>query len=249
MLESVILQIMLALAPPGASHYSVVPAAECGTSRAAPTCSLDVAAYPPRWSFSHRAWVRLETAAEATARYGTIARAIVDVAKQAVRVGHDGAEPLWPWPAQDLAMGLATIAYHESGFRRDVHSGVGPAAVGDCSVWRDAGGQKRRWCRSVCLAQINIGGLDGRSKKWGVTGRELVGLDAASTRRCFVVAARILSAARARCSRWVPADRWFRPAIVGYGSGRACSSGAKWVAARDATYTRFMLATSAAPEG
>lgn len=267
-LHLTILAVMLTLAPPGRSAYSVVAVPECGTDQLEPTCRLErlcdaqtTACLPPRWSREHHAFVRQENAEEARERYSLIAQAIAKVASAASSPTEtdDGkkAPPLWRWSAQDLAFGLGSIAFHESGYRRDIHEGVGDAALGDCSyrsaaglpitrasavAQRKAGKTVRRYCRSVCLVQINLGGLDG--EKFGVRGRELVGLDSSSTERCLLTGARVLAAARERCSRWQPAGAWFRPAIVSYGSGNGCASSESWVTERVKTYRLF---TSAPP--
>src|SRR5262245_14319538 len=115
---------MIALAPPGQSPYSVVPLPACGDSPAKPAC---VESPKPAWSPLYGAFVRQESRDEGLRRYLDIAKAIEKVAGDAAKpTTVDGAEQpaLWPWAADDLARGLATIAFHESGYRRDVQTGV-----------------------------------------------------------------------------------------------------------------------------
>lgn len=219
-----ILAAMLSLVPPGQSAYSVVPLPECGgpvlrladlgTTPTPAACSAPGVA----WSPHHSALVRLETEAEGRARYETIARALDAVSLEATSAP-EGERPLWPWPRRELVAGLLTIARHESGFRRDVHEGVGPAAVGSG--------------KDVCLVQIRTGGLDGRRGGW--LGRDLVGLDAGSTARCLRAGAELLARSRWSCAR---GGAWFAPAVALYGSGVSCGTRRSWVQVRAATYRR-----------
>lgn len=233
---NVILSAVLALVPPGQSPFSLVPLPECGgpvlrlgdlpTGPEPAACSAQGVA----WSSHHGALVRLETADEGRARYETIARALEAVSLEATTPAA-GERPLWPWARRELVAGLLTIARHESGFRRDVHEGVGPAALGDCSTGRD--GVRR--CRSVCLVQVQTGGLDGRRGGW--LGRDLVGLDVDSTSRCLRAGAELLSRSRHACAR---GGDWFAPSVALYGSGRSCSTRPAWVQRRAATYRRVL---------
>lgn len=229
-----ILAAIALLAAPGSSPYSVVAVPECGTDPAAPACERrwnDVIPSPVNWSESHGFFVRQETREEAQARLALIARAIANVAAAAATPGEDG-RSLWPWPARELADALVVIANHESGFRRDVHSGVGPAALGSG--------------KDVCLVQIRTGGLDG--ERYGVRGRDLVGLDLASTERCFTAGARLLARARNACARQARGEGWFAPSVALYGSGASCSTKRAWVKARAATYRRVAAAGELPPE-
>lgn len=229
-----ILAAVLALAP-SSSPYSVVPLPECG----GPVLRLaDLPAGPEpaacsapgvAWSSHHGALVRLETPEEARARYATIARAL-DAVSLAVTSAPPGERPIWPWPRRELVAGLLAIARHESGFRRDVHEGVGGAALGDCHRVRDGS----RVCRSVCLVQVQTGGLDG--ERDGRRGRDLVGLDEASTRRCFEAGAELLARSRWSCAR--RGVEWFAPSVALYGSGVSCGTRRAWVQKRAATYFR-----------
>lgn len=91
-----------------------------------------------------------ETPAEATARYESIAKDIIEVV-------YDPSEPpLFKGKngrVRTISL-ILSVMLHESGFRKDVDLGVGKVARGD-------GG------RSVCMMQINLG--PGRLKKWNKT--------------------------------------------------------------------------------
>jgi len=234
-----ILAAMLALVAPGQSPFSVVPLPECG----GPVLRLaDLPAGPEpaacsapgvTWSSHHGALVRRESEAEARARYTTIARALDAVSLEAT-TAPEGERPIWPWPRRELVAGLLTIARHESGFRRDVHEGVGPAALGDCSRRRDGS----RTCRSVCLVQVQTGGLDGRRGGW--LGRDLVGIDPESTARCLRAGAELLARSRWSCAR--SGGEWFAPTVALYGSGVSCGTRRAWVQKRAATYRRVVAA-------
>jgi hypothetical protein len=234
-----ILAAVLALAPSSSPH-SVMPLPKCG----GPVLRLaDLPADPEpaacsapgvTWSSHHGALVRLETQDEARARYVTIASALDAVSLEATRAP-DGERPMWPWDRRELVAGLLAIARHESAFRRDVHEGVGPRAMGDCYRARD--GSRR--CRSVCLVQVQMGGLD--AERNGRRGRDLVGLDAASTERCLRAGAELLARARWSCGRSAGAG-WFAPSVALYGSGVSCSTKPAWVQRRAATYRRAIEA-------
>jgi hypothetical protein len=74
--------------------------------------------------------------------------------------------------------------HNESGFRRDVHSGVGPNARGDNG-------------RSWCLGQLLLGNT--RRSPNGYTGKELVGISPERTQRCIDAVIEHLVKAKARC--------------------------------------------------
>ncbi len=234
-----ILAVMLALVAPGRSPFSVVPLPECGgpvlrladlpAGQEPAQCSAPGVA----WSSHHGALVRRESEEEALSRYATIARALDSVSLEATSAP-EGERPLWPWPRRELVAGLLAIARHESGFRRDVHEGVGPAALGDCYRQRDGS----RACRSVCLVQVQTGGLDGRRGSW--LGRDLVGLDVASTERCFRAGAELLARSRWSCAR--SGGEWFALTVALYGSGVSCGTRRAWVQRRAATYRRIEAA-------
>lgn len=232
----IILAAILSLVPAGLSPHSVVPLPECGGPVLAPDAPEACSAPGVTWSAHRGAHVRLETEAEGRARYATIARAL-DLVSLEATTAPDGERPLWPWARAELVAGLLTIARHESGLRRDVHEGVGPAALGDCSTGR--GGVRR--CRSVCLVQVQTGGLDARRGAW--LGRDLVGLDVDSTARCLRAGAELLARSRRSCARR-SAD-WFAPAVALYGSGVSCGTGRAWVQRRAATYRRALATVHA----
>jgi hypothetical protein len=246
MLYEALLAGIISLAPPGQSAYSVVAQPACGDNPAKPVCDL---LPKPVWSPLYGAFVRQENRKEALERFLDIARSIEKVAADATKPTQvDGAEQpaMWPWAAEDLARALATIAYHESGYRRDVQTGIGRNALGDCGYW-GAKGQKvgaeearatgaQYLCRSVCLVQINMGGLQGT--RYGLTGKDMVGLDRAAIEKCFSAGARAFSNARGRCAPQRTAD-WFKRTIASYGTGSACETDQSWVTARVATYEKL----------
>lgn len=246
-LSSTILAVMIALAPPGQAASSVVLEPSCGATPGKPACDVTP---PPSWSPFYKTFVRPETRAEALKRYLVIARAIEGVSASMTNAPKrdDGsiAPPLWAGSSEELALSLVTIAYHESSFRRDVHSGVGPYALGDCAYWDRTGrrvpasearkqGVAGTNCQSVCLMQLNTGGLSGARD--GFRGSDLVGLDQASTERCFTAGARALAEARARCAASA-GDGWFARSVGSYVTGDVCEVDADWVKARAATFTK-----------
>lgn len=238
---------MIALAPPGQAALSVVLEPSCGALPGKPTCDIMP---QPSWSPFYKTFVRAESRAEALKRYLVIARAIEGVSASLTNAPpRDSGKPAplsWAGSSEELALSLVTIAYHESSFRRDVHSGVGPYALGDCAYWDRTGrrvpasearkqGVAGTNCQSVCLMQLNTGGLSGT--RFDVKGSDLVGLDQASTERCFAAGARALAEARARCAASV-SDGWFARSVGSYVTGDLCELDADWVKARAATFTK-----------
>ena len=109
----------------------------------------------------HTIWTkgcRRETSAEALPRYWTIAQSVASVA---------------PGDERLTRAVLATI-FHESSFRRDVHSGVGRFAIGDNG-------------RAHCLGQV-------LRKRRSSAGRVLLGTGRAPTDRCVAAVAAYLDA-------------------------------------------------------
>lgn len=142
-----------------------------------------------------------ETVKEAEARYLQIGAAAVDVAF---------AEPLTGPRGRSRALALLlTVAYFESGFRRDVDLGgelrqVGPGPAG--WIWfphaRGDGGQ------SVCLGQVRVG--RGKTAE-GWTAEELV----ADRRKCFTAALHLIKKSFGACRRHAVVDR-----LSAYTTGR-----------------------------
>lgn len=252
MLFESLLAGIIGLAQPGLSPYSVVPQPACGDNPLKASCDTAGWADKPVWSPLYSAFVRKETRDEALKRYLDIVKSIEKVAEDATKPTKvdDVEQPaMWPWAAEDMARALATIAFHESGFRRDVQTGIGKSALGDCGYW-NAKGQKvgaeearatsaQYMCRSVCLVQINTGGLTGT--RYGLTGKDLVGLDRASIEKCFSAGARAFANARGRCAQ-TKTDDWFKKTIASYGTGKACETDEAWVSARVATFQKLAKA-------
>lgn len=196
-----ILAAMLMLATPGRSIYSQVRVDE----HAAAPCDEpnSLLCQPPRFSAAHGSFVVVEGYQQGLERYAQIAR----VTDRVLRRG-------WKTPQKYLWRYAVTVMFHESGFRRDVHEGIGSAARGDCR-WAYPDGRRaaprakgsRRIegsCRSHCLAQILLEGRMRSSQGYGP--KDLVGLDDAATERCVEVAVHHLD----RCYRYC-ATRGPRP--------------------------------------
>lgn len=193
-----ILAGMLFLMAPGKSVYSQVVVAPEAPRPCDDAYSLLCS--PPHWSEAHGAFTVAESYEQGLARYATIARAAAEVVS----------DQRWSSPRGTLWKYLVTFIYAESGFRRDVHEGLGSAASGDCD-WRTVkrGNNEVREripgsCRSHCLAQIQLGPMHSRARTRveGYGPRDLVGTDLASTKRCLEVATRVIDGALFHCSRW-----------------------------------------------
>jgi hypothetical protein len=192
-----VLAWMLFLLPPGKSIYSRLEVPQDAPRPCGDPYSLLCQA--PQWSASRQAWTVAEDYRTGLERYRTIAEAVSDVV----------AADRWKSPRGRLSRLLVVAMFHESGFRRDVHEGIGPASRGDCR-WRN-GRRVPGSCKSHCLTQIQLG--KGRSAE-GWSGDDLVGTNPESTRRCLTVAARILDGAAMWCATRGPrpwqACVWYR---------------------------------------
>lgn len=257
-LWKVILSAMLYLQAPGKSIYSLHPSAEGaqpvvttdvngtkayalpGSGEELPTQCLqkhNPACYYPRLrdvSLNGQniktAWMRPETYDEGVVRYALIAQAIHQV------VG--GKE--WSFPREQLWRFLVAIANHESGFRRDIHSGFGSAALGDCSMRKTATGKLRPvpgTCRSFGLFQTLFPSAG--HKHFGFTRKDVVGVDRAATVRAATLAATHLDGLYRMCERrkrYGARGDFVGCIFAAYGGVR--SSGDPRIQARIATYKK-----------
>jgi hypothetical protein len=138
-------------------------------------------------------WQRPETYDEGVKRYAMIAKAIERVAKEKER----------QYPPELMWKFLTTIAFHESGLRRDVHLGLGNWAIGDCA-WRRVNDHRGKvrvpgTCRSHGLFQ-SLFSDPYRSKLFGWRARQITGLNMPSTVRATTVAAKHLDRLWKGCS-------------------------------------------------
>lgn len=205
---------------------------------------------------------RPETKAEALVRYAIIAEAIANVTrrltyhmckstcvenlqcvdkkecKDEVAECHNSCSKtaLWRWRRKELIHSILIVTGQESGFRGDVHGGVGTEGRGDCD-WKYPDDRKAKpfakgaspipgTCRSVCLGQINLGngGLGTAGpEKW--TADDLVGVDLASTERCITQTARTLAMARLGCVyQFKEMKDWAGAMFSAYGTGWSCTN-------------------------
>jgi len=184
------LALLLLLQVPGRSPYSTVEVDQCDEScQKTPVCAQDkLYCSPPRWSERRQRFFRFETYGEGLQRYADIAPVIATAAADA-----NG----WPGRDGDLARLLLSVAYHESGFRRDVHEG---SVRGDCDYRVVAGARETipGSCRSHCLGQIYL--LPNQRTTRGYGPDDLVGLDDDATMRCVQTMADRLVGANRACS-------------------------------------------------
>lgn len=224
-----ILAAMLMLQQPGQSIYSQVVVAE----NSPPPCGdeYSLLCSSPRWSDYHDGFTVAETWDIGIKRYYIIALALEDVIS--------GDE--WETPKSLLWKYVISMIYHESGFRRDVHEGVGAASRGDCSWTKGENGIKTRVpgsCKSHCLAQIMLGPRASNAKtSEGWTPDDLVGLDYQSTKKCLHVATRILDDAYQYCSYKGP--RPLSTCIISHYAGGNIRSNDKRVISRIKTINKI----------
>jgi len=137
----------------------------------------------------------------------------------------------WLWTRKESVYMAITAAEEESGFRADVHGGTGPAGKGDCKWEHEDGTPAPAWsknahrvpgsCKSVCLGQINIG--TGTVSPWGWTADDLIGVDLASTERCFTVITKTMSLSKNQCVHTQGNKDIAKATFAAYGSGSSCT--------------------------
>ncbi len=244
--------IMLALKPAGRSPYShTVVAADAPAGCDDANSLLCQPPKPnPDWDGQH---TRPETEAEGRQRYALIARTIHRVAHQMTWQKHPRCQPAsiarwsddkapeecerawrarpWQGTADQLSYYLIAVFYNESGFRRDVHAGVGKMSKGD----PDEQGKGQSWC----MGQRKLGATGNAKTKRGWRARDRVGLATASTERCAITTVDVLSRAYNVCrSPWGPAARG-PVCIFGIYGGIWAPAGDKRVALRVRSYRRI----------
>jgi hypothetical protein len=167
------------------------------TTAAAWILSLMLSVAPPRDS-SNAKWSYIdarETKEDAVARYEEIAQAAADVAfdenEPALFGGSHGR-------ARTAAL-LISVAFNESGFRRDVDLGIGPKARGSGI--------------DSCLMQVR--GLHSSLTAEGWTWRELV----SDRQKCFRAGLHVIRKSITACSKYPQLDQ-----LAVYTSGK-CGSG------------------------
>lgn len=277
----VVLAGMLSLLPPGKSMYSRTTLDFCDTEcQAKKVCELpSILCLPPQYNQELQKYTRSESYEEGLKRYAVIAEAIVEASSQIAwsssseeciakcSKGEYGEEckKCWkarPWmgSSKELQAAIAVVMLGESGYRQDIHSGVGALAKGDCE-WRDQtthlktspfarnSSPVQGTCKSYCLAQINLGSPSGT--KYGYTAQDLVGTDLESTKRCALAAAKALASARKLCSGPLSdyTGDWAKGMFSSYGSGNSCKvltgtagtlKEATWPAERATLFRNFL---------
>jgi hypothetical protein len=201
------LALLLFAQAPGRSPYSKVVVESCDeTCQTTPWCDEEtIACRPPHWSGSQKAFLRYETWEEGTLRYWLIADVIASVSQTLTRGSADDAATSRRWKSSPDALRqlLVTVVLHESGMRRDIHSGL---TRGDCD-YRMVKGKPQLIegsCRSHCLGQINLD--PGAKTARGYSADQLVGVDRAATRRCIQTTADLLTQAHGACMRQLNAE-------------------------------------------
>jgi hypothetical protein len=248
-LPEIVLALMLILQPPGRSIYSLVEVPEGSP----PACddATNLLCSAPVFDASRGAWVRPEARDEGIVRYWTIAQEIATVAeattwqptaecpkRPSVRVVGGFGDPKnaceraalerpWSGKPEELARYLVVVSFHESGWRRDVHSGIGKFSKGDHG-------------KSWCLGQIMLG-ESGRAKTTrGFQARSIVGVEPEPTRRCLQTAADKLALSRAFCaSPYGPGDVGPSCVTAVYG-GSALLATSPIIRKRAITYRRLI---------
>jgi hypothetical protein len=155
-------------------------------------------------------------------RMAVVATAIADASEELAR-------KRWPGPAQEIALVLTTIAWHESGLDLNVHAGR--CKDHQCDPVRKRDGEVVRF-KAASLWQIHSNALV-PPKVWAT----LAGTDEDSTRRAALVAGRLAAGARGMCSYQHRGKDWVHMTFAAYGTGSVCFKESAKL--RVATFHRF----------
>lgn len=250
----IILAGMLSFMPPGKSVFSRTVVDSCDLQCQSKNICEDpsILCAPPQFNSELGKYTRAENYDEGLRRYSVIAQAISEVSEEMswetssqacismCSRGEYGdlckpclAEHPWKWSSKELQAALVVVMYGESGFRQDIHSGIGSMSKGYCE-WRDQTTHKKvaagapnsapvaGTCKSYCLAQINMGTPEG--VKFGYRGQNLVGTDLESTKRCATAATKVLVHSRKMCTDPLVGftGDWATGMFSAYGSGNSC---------------------------
>lgn len=166
-----------------------------------------------------------ETTEAREARMHSVANAVADASEELTT----GPKRRWPGPAQELALVLTTIAWHESGFDLDVHAGN--CKDYQCDPVRKRDGEVVRF-KAASMWQIHANALV-PPRAWA----KLAGADEESTRFAALTAGRLAAGARGMCTYQHRKGDWREMTFAAYGTGSVCfKASAK---TRVATFNRF----------
>jgi len=248
----VILMIMLALQPAGRSIYSqTVVEQDAGPGCEQKNSLLCAMPKPnPQWDGKY---TRPETAEEGTVRYAMIATTIYAVAHEMTWHAHPRCKPAsvarwgnakapeecvaaWrerPWQGntEQLIGYLLAVSFNESGFRRDVHAGIGKMSRGD----PDKHGKGQSW--GLGQRKLGASGLGQTQRGWAAT--QLVGLDEESTRRALVTITDGISRGRNACRSRLISSATGPTCVFGVYGGIWAPTGDKRIILRVKTLNRI----------
>jgi hypothetical protein len=159
----------------------------------------------------------------------SVANAVADASEELTCHKRDRCKRRWPGSAQELALVLTTIAWHESGLDPDVHAGR--CKDHQCDPVRKRDGEVVRF-KAASLWQIHANALV-PPPAWA----RLAGTDEESTRFAALTAGRLASGARGMCAYQHRGQDWVHMTFAAYGTGSSCfKASAK---SRVATFHRF----------
>jgi hypothetical protein len=153
-------------------------------------------------------------------RMEVVARAVADASEELAR-------KRWPGPAQEVALVLTTIAWHESGLDLDVHAGR--CKDHQCDPYRKNGVVLHR---AASLWQLHTNKIV-PPKVWAT----IAGTDEESTRRAAFFAGSLASGARGMCAKKHRGGDWLAMTFAAYGTGYTCHTESAKL--RVATFHRF----------
>lgn len=239
-LSALLLNLAIQFATPGASPYSLKPVADCGTDPLRPLCALKPVCAEPRlscrapyWSRTWEAWVRVESPAEAKARYSKVTRSLAHTAEKLLSCDDASCDPIpWPSGSRQLALAALTVVLHESGLREDVQFGRKPLGRGPageaCLMQLDA---RDAPYLASWVPEEEREAIAYSKEKRETFAVSLLGDSSEALGRCFEVGMRMLARARNSCSH---RDDWAHGMFSMYGTGTTCNAGV--LRNRTATY-------------
>jgi hypothetical protein len=162
------------------------------------------------------------------ARMHTVATAVADASEELTCYKQDRCKRRWPGPPQELALVLATIAWHESGLDLDVHAGQ--CKPHQCDPVHRRGQPVRH--RAAGLWQIHSNALV-PPPVW----ERLKGTGEEPTRLSALTAGRLAAGARGMCAYQHRGGDWVHMTFAAYGTGSVCHKESAKL--RVATFHRF----------
>lgn len=220
-LQTLLLQTLLVVAPPGHTNFSVSPV-DCKDS-----CS------EYKWSSFYKSYVKKESVEDGVLRYTKIAESIVKTAQKrlclddSLNTIENCKKEIKGWRFVDLVSVIAASMIAESGLREDVQVGRGWSGHVKPTdpLTDDAGGQGRGPGGEACLVQIHPSVFT----KLNIDPNTILGFSEESLNNCFGLGMDMFAKSRNMCAYRAAkhpeiTHDWVFETYSLYGTGNTCES-------------------------